>query len=160
MEANTHTHAQETHLHGSYTKQRQFCPDENSPRGNKKQGILAPHFTQTLVTTPPPPFPRVLHTNMRTRTGRNKETDCSMLFPREGIPDFNGINLGALAGIIKKPPPPPTRRACHSGSVVVFICGETKRKERKWGKGSKHLLWLRVFKPEVIRSHVDRKSVV
>lgn len=66
------------------------------------QGILAPDLTprHTLITD----SHSLTHTNTHALwTGLNKEIDCArpIHFPREGIPDFNGINLGTLARVVK-----------------------------------------------------------
>lgn len=71
----------------------QFSPDRNSSEETKSRASLH----QTLH---PDTHSQQTHTpSLALWTGPNKEIDCArpIRFPREGIPDFNGINLGTLA---------------------------------------------------------------
>lgn len=158
------THMEEARSSANYAKQSlRFYPDKNSSEETKKKkrkkklGILAPDPTALQADT------HTLITNSSTqiRTELNKEIDCAhpIHFPREGIPDFNGINLGTLARIIKNPVLKPLLRhpqqlkRCSrtSQTVNVFAEGLSVYKcfypyfweNNKCVRGSKSLLWQR-----------------
>lgn len=80
---------------GRNAKQR-ACSSVHAKIAYRKQKAGHPHPRYTLKTHP-------LTQNTQTYTQLNKEIDCArpIRFPREGIPGFNGINLGTLARIIK-----------------------------------------------------------
>lgn len=152
---------EEARSSANYAKQSlRFYPDKNSSEETKKKKKKAGHprarpysltGRHTLITNS---FTQI-------RTELNKEIDCAhpIRFPREGIPDFNGINLGTLARIIKNPVLKPLLRhpqqlkqsSRTSQTVNVFAEGLSVYmcfyqhfwENNKCVRGSKSLLWQR-----------------
>lgn len=130
---------------------------QKKKKRKKKLGILVPDPTALQADT----HTRITNSSTQIRTELNKEIDCAhpIHFPREGIPDFNGINLGTLARIIKNPVLKPLLRhpqqlkRCSrtSQTVNVFAEGLSVYKcfypyfweNNKCVRGSKSLLWQR-----------------
>ena len=99
-------HSEETGSSTNHAKQR-ACSSVQTKIAQRKQKAGHPHNTLSLPLTHTPTYCTYTHTHTHTHTHTwsclNKEIDCArpIRFPREGIPDFNGINLGTLAQIIK-----------------------------------------------------------
>ncbi len=106
---NTHTQTEETGSSANHAKQR-ACSSAQTKIAQRKQKAGHPYMQTHTHNRLSLPLSLTLththtHTNTHTWTRLNKEIDCArpIRFPREGIPDFNGINLGTLARIIKNP---------------------------------------------------------